>query len=186
MGLIFSPSVGEEQIVIFEKVFTLLDTCGRQETLIWDKHEDVREINIWNYIIKQEWRNFGFTYWYLIHIYIIHTYNTSLLMLASIIFLVAFTTYGSFKLIFLSKLNLVLNIIIIIIYQTNRMSLYGFFFNHVKNTFRGVFETYYSNNIKMWIKYFACWKYDSLLQWLLISTPISVFLHGSKILCLYK
>ena len=36
----------KNKMKIFKLCFMLLDTCGRQETLIWDKHEDVGKINI--------------------------------------------------------------------------------------------------------------------------------------------
>ena len=42
----------------------------------------------------------------------------------------------------------------------------------------------YFDKIKTCMKYCACWDYDGLLQWLLFTIPIGVFLHGENMLCL--
>ena len=65
----------------------------------------------------------------------------------------------------------------------NRMSLYDFFcLKPLTHTFSDVFNKFYSNNIKMWMNDCLCWKYDSILQWMFLPIPISLFLNG-KIYC---
>ena len=70
------------------------------------------------------------------------TYIIALFMLASILFLVAVTTYSPFNLNFFSTFNFISNIIIISIRQKNRMSLYGFFDWILLQTLLGVSWTY--------------------------------------------
>ena len=126
-----------------------------------------------------------FTYWYLIILEWKTTYNTALWLLSSVIFLVTIATHIPFKFIFFTTLNLIQNIIIISISHTNRMFLYGFFcLNPVTNILRDVLDISYCDHINMWMKYYACCYYFSLLQWLLFPITIGVLLHGAKILCL--
>ena len=46
MDLICSTYVDEEQVVNFETVFSILDTCGHQVILKLDKYEDICNRNI--------------------------------------------------------------------------------------------------------------------------------------------
>ena len=52
------------------------------------------------------------------------------------------------------------------------------------NILRDVLDTSYYDNIRTWMKYCACYNYDSMFQWLLFPITIRVFFHGAKILCL--
>ena len=71
---------------------------------------------------------------------------------------------------------LILNIIIFSISHNNMMSFYGFFcLNTVTKIIRGALYISYCDNIKTWMKYCACWKYDSLLQLLLLPIPIGFY-----------
>ena len=41
----------------------------------------------------------------------------------------------------------------------------------------------YCINFKLWMNYCACWHCDDMVFWLLITIPISVYLHRTNIFC---
>ena len=125
-----------------------------------------------------------FTYSFLIIIQWRTTLNITLLLLWSIQFIITINTHIPFKLIFLTTLDLIQNIIIILISHNNRMSLYCIFcFIFSTKFLRDVFNISYYDNLNIWIKYCASWDYNGLLKCLLFPIPICVLLHGERILC---
>ena len=116
------------------------------------------------------------------------TYKIALSMLKWILFLINITTYIPFRLNFVSTVNFISNIIIIVIYQTKRMSLYGIFLlNHVTIILRDIVNMCYSDNIKTWMNNCACWNHYMLLHWLLvpIQNIIIIIIYQTKRMSLY-
>ena len=104
-------------------------------------------------------------------------------MLILILIIITINFYVYFKLNFVSPNNLFWDVIIVRISQTYRMYRYGFLcLCTITYTFGYCVKICYCINFKLLMKYCAFWHCDDMLLGLLITIPISVYLHRTNIL----